>query len=42
MPQRGRLLTPVQLDRTRDKRDKHVVGMPVVGVLVVAAVESRA
>jgi hypothetical protein len=36
VPLRGRLLTPVQLDRTRDKGDKAVVAEAVV-----AAVESK-
>lgn len=45
MPQRGRLFTPVQLDRTRGKRDKPVVAETVVveivvAVAVVAALES--
>lgn len=45
VPQRRRLLTPVQLDRTRGKRDKPVVAETVVveivaAVAFVAAVES--
>ena len=41
MPQRGRLLTPVQLDRTRGKGDKVVVMEAAVAEAVVAAVESK-
>jgi hypothetical protein len=36
VPQRGRLLTPVQLDRTRGKGDKAVVAEAVVAEVVVA------
>jgi hypothetical protein len=38
VPQRGRLLTPVQLDRTRGRRDKAVVAEVVVVEVVVAEV----
>jgi hypothetical protein len=36
VPQRGRLLTPVQLDRTRGRGDKAVVAEVVVVEVVVA------
>jgi hypothetical protein len=41
VPQRGRLLTPVQLDRPRGKGDKVVVVEVVVAEAVVTAVESK-
>lgn len=43
VPQRGRLFTPVQLDRMRSRRDKAVVAEVVVAEVepVVAALESN-
>jgi hypothetical protein len=38
---RGRLLTPVQLDRKRSKGDKAVVAEAGMAYAVVAAVESK-
>lgn len=41
MPQRGRLLIPVQLDRTRGRKDKAVVTETAVAEAVVALVGSK-
>jgi hypothetical protein len=41
VPQRGRLLTPVELDRKRGKGDKAGVAEAGVADAVVAAVESK-